>query len=71
MITIGFRDVTYTAGEADGSVTLVVEVRFGVLDDDVDVRLYTGDGTAGGIDAPLCGYVMAIAACKWVEWLWI
>ncbi len=68
MITIGFRQVIYNAGEADGSVTLFVEVRFGVLDDDVDVRLYTGDDTAGGMDAPLCGYVRAIAACKW---LWI
>ncbi len=45
--------MTYDVEEADGSVTLFVEVRFGVLDDDVDVRLYTGDDTAGGMDAPI------------------
>ncbi len=53
MITIGFRQVTYNVGEADGVVTLFVAVRTGVLDDGVDVRLYTGDDTAGGMDAPI------------------
>ncbi len=74
MITIGFRQVIYNAGEADGFVTLLIGIRsgsIGVLDDDVNVRLYIGDDTARGMDSPLCGYVRAIAACKWVEWLWL
>ena len=49
MITIGFNSTTYTVRESDGSVSLSIGVKEGVLEDiTVCVKLNTINGSANG-----------------------
>ena len=43
---IGFERTEYTVNEEDGSVTLVVLLREGELESDVEINFATEDGTA-------------------------
>ena len=57
-IRVGFNPETYTVNEADGSVTLNVEVLEGTLEGSVTVLLQTAPGTAteaGLYDFPTLG----------------
>lgn len=48
-ITIGIQQTLYSVSESDGFVTLGIAVLSGESEDNVEVRLFTEDGTALGI----------------------
>ncbi len=45
-MTIGFEETSYIVNEGDGVVTVMVVLFSGMLDQDIDVRLFTTDDSA-------------------------
>ncbi len=45
-VTIGFEQTSYIVNEGDGVMTVVVVIFSGMLDQDIDVRLFTTDDSA-------------------------
>ncbi len=45
-VTIGFEQTSYIVNEGDGVVTVMVVIFSGMLDQDIDVRLFTTDDSA-------------------------